>query len=324
MTSHRRVVVALLALITLGSTGSLAAQKELNQAQRFPASPGKGVVVDVATLAVHVRSADIREIEAATELRIGGVSEERATSWIARHTPTLEDSPQALSIVARPGSDGFMWLGHLTARARIRLALPPFVNPDLTTSSGDISVRGDFPSAKVLLRTATGQVELVGAAAEADVRSASGDAGFDLVRPLERLFARTASGDITLRGGARDVQVDTSSGDVRLENLSGSVQVESSNGKVILQWDRLDVKDTVRVKTSSGRVNLILPEGATARGFLRTTDGTIRSDLPGVVNEAGDTVELHGDGPLLEVETASGAITVGYGASWPQPTPSPG
>lgn len=323
MTSSHRVAVAMFALAAAAATGSFAAQKELNQAQRFPAGPGKRVVVDAANLAVHVRSADIREVEASTELRIGGVSEERASDWITRHTPVLADTPQELSIVARPGSDGFMWLGHLTARARIRLALPPFTSPDLTTSSGDISVHGDFPSAKVLLRTATGQVELLGAAAEVDVRSASGDADIDLVRPLERLFARTASGDVTLRGGARDVQVETSSGNVRLENLSGSVRIESSNGKVILQWDRLDAQSEVRVKTSSGRVNLVLPEGTTARGYLRTTDGTIRSDLPGVVNEAGDTVDLQGDGPLLEVESASGTIIVGYGAGWPQPTPGP-
>ena len=318
-----RVFVVLLAVLAVVATGTDAAQKELNQTQRFPASPGKRVVVDTATLAVHIRSADVRDVEVTTELRISGVSEERASSWVTRHTPVLEDSPQELSIIARPGSDGFMWLGHLTARARLRLVLPPFVIPDLTTSSGDLSLRGDFPAAKVFLRTASGQVEMVGAAAEAEVHSASGDADFDLVRPLERLFARTASGDVTLRGGARQVHVDTSSGAVRLENLSGSVEVETSNGKVILQWDRLDAGDSVRVKTSSGRVNLVLPEGTTAHGYLRTTDGTIRSDLPGVVNEAGDTVELDGDGPSLEVESASGPIVVGYGAGWPQPTPSP-
>ena len=183
-----RLVPVLLALTVALPSGSDAAQRELNQTERFPALPGKRVVVDAATLAIHVRSADIREVEATTELRISGVGEERASSWIERHTPTLEDTPQELAITARPGSDGFMWLGHLTARARIRLALPPYVTPDVTTSSGDISIRGDFPSAKVLFRTATGQVELVGAAAEADVRSASGDADFDLVRPLERLF----------------------------------------------------------------------------------------------------------------------------------------
>lgn len=323
MTSALRVVVAMLALAALAASPSPAAQKELNQTQRFPAGPGKRVVVDAANLGVHVRSADIREVETTVELRIAGVSDERASDWITRHTPVLTDTPQELSIAARPGSDGFMWLGHLTARARVRLALPPFTSPDLTTSSGDISIHGDFPSAKVLLRTATGQLELVGAAAEVDVRSASGDADLELVRPLEKLFARTASGDVTLRGGAREAQVETSSGDVRLENLSGSVRVESSNGKVILQWDRLDPQAEVRIATSSGKVNLVLPEGTTARGFLRTTDGTIRSDLPGVVNQAGDTVELQGDGPLLEVESASGPIVVGYAATWPQPTPTP-
>ncbi len=299
-----------------------AAQKELSQSQRFPASPGKRVVVDAANVGVQVRSADIREVEVATELSIRGVSEERATSWVERHTPTLADSPDAVRVEVRPGADGFMWLGHLTARARIAVAMPPFAVPDLTTSSGDISVRGDFPTTQpVLLRTASGQVEMLGAATGVDARSASGDITVEVVRPLERLFARTASGDVTLEGGARQVEVDTASGDVRLSDLSGSVAVETSSGKIVLAWDRLEADSVVKVKTSSGRVQLVVPAGTTARGTIRTTDGTIRSDLPGVVSEAGDAILLEGSGPTLDVESASGDVVVGYSLEWPKDPP---
>lgn len=321
MTGNPHRLAQMLCCTALAALPAAAAQKELHEIQRFPSQAGKQVVVDAASLAVAVRSADIRELEVTTEIRISGVSEERATGWVTRHTPTFQDSERSLSIQARPGSEGFMWLGHLTARARILLALPPSVVPDLTTSSGDISLHGDFPHATVLLRTATGQVEMVGAATAVELRSASGDATFELVRPLERLFARTASGDVTLSGGARQVQADSASGDLRLENLSGSAEVQSSSGKIILEWDRLDPDSLVRVKSSSGLVHLVLPEGITAQGQIRTTNGTIRSDLPGVVNDAGDTVVLHGDGPRLEIESESGDVVVGYRAEWPQPTP---
>jgi hypothetical protein len=279
-------------------------------------------VVDAATLNVSVRSADIADLDVSTELRIGGVSEERATDWVTRHTPTFADTPAALTVEAHPGADGFMWLGHLTARAMLWIAMPPFAVPDLTTSSGDISVRGDFPAAQILFRTATGQMELLGAAASVELHSASGDATLQLVRPLERLFARTASGDVSLTGGARSIQLDTASGDVRLEDLSGSADIQTSTGKVVLAWDRVEPDSVVKVKTSSGRVHLVLPDGQTARGQIKTTGGTIRSDLPGTVNEAGDTVLLQGEGPLLEVESASGDIYVGYTARWPQPAPA--
>jgi DUF4097 and DUF4098 domain-containing protein YvlB len=245
------------------------------------------------------------------------VSEERASNWILEHTPSFNDGGSNLEVIARPGRQGFLWFGLLTARARLRLVVPPTVIPDITTTSGEVAVRGDFAKATPLrLRTATGQMEFVGATDSLDVRSASGDARIDVVRPLDSLFARTSSGDITLTGGAREVTVDTASGDVRLSNLSGPAEVTTSTGKIILRWDRLDPDMTVKVQSASGRIHLVLPEHVRPRGTLTTTGGTIRSDLPGTVNEAGDTVTLHGDGPTLRVETASGEITVGSSDDW--------
>jgi len=323
MTANKLTCFVLL-LVTVSP--ALAAQKELTQTDQFPAADGKTVFVDAATLDVRLRAADVRSIEVATELRIAGVSEERAASWIVDHTPQFSDDVSRLEVSARPGRQGFLWLGLLTARARIGLVVPPTVIPDITTTAGNVAIRGDFASATPLrLRTATGQIELNGAAGSLDVRSASGDATVDVLRPLDRLFARTSSGDVTLTGGAREVKVDTASGDVRLTDLSGPAEVTTSTGKVFLSWDRLDPDATVTVRSASGRIHLALPEGLRPRGTLTTTAGTIRSDLPGTVNEAGDTVTLQGDGPLLQIETASGEITVGTGDDWSpaQTTPSP-
>ena len=307
----RTVTRVLSVLVVIGGLAAPipAAPRELDAADRYPVAAGDVVLVDVASLNVRVRGADVREAEVHTDLRISGVGEERAEAWIEEHAPLVEVSDGRLSVTARPGNHGFLGLGLLTARARIGLVLPRTVTPDVTTTSGTIRVEGDFPDADPLrLRSSTGDLEFSGATARLDIRSAAGDSRVDVMRPLDELFARTSTGAVTLSGGARLVQVDTASGDVWLENLSGSAEVSTSSGKITLRWDRLEPTDRVRVRSTSGRITLAVPPHVRPRGRLTTTGGSVRSDLPGTVNEAGDTVILDGDGPLLEIETASGEI----------------
>lgn len=314
-----------LALVCALVASSLpAAQREHSGTQTFAAPDGTRVVIDTATVDVRLRTADVPEVQVATELRISGVGEDRADRYIASHTPVTEVADERISVTVSPGRSGFLGLGTLTARARIGFLLPGHVIPDVTTTSGSISVRGDFPGARPLyLRTATGDMELVGATASVDIRSASGDARLDLIRPLERFFARTSSGNLNLSGGAKEVHADTASGDVWMENLSGNTEVVTSTGKITLTWDHLGEMNRVVVRSDSGRIRLTLPEDISPRGSLRTIGGSVRSDFPGIVNEAGDTVSLSGDGPEILVESASGDVVLESGTWWGGSTEEP-
>lgn len=322
-------VGAMVVFVGLGAAGLDAAERDIVRADRLSAREGTRVVVDAATVDVVVRAGDVPDVEVTTELSISGVGEAKADDWVARHTPTMSDNDDVVRVSVAPGRDGFMGLGMFTAKARLGLVVPPYAVPDLTTTGGSISVRGDFPTASpLLLRTSTGSVDFTGGAASVDFRSSSGDARLVVVRPLERLFARTAAGDVDLEGGAREVEIDTASGDVFLSGLSGPADVITSTGKITIRWDRLDPSASVRVRSTSGRIHLMLPETVRPRGTLTTTAGSIRSDFPGLVNEVGDTIELAGDGPLLEVETASGEIVVSHAVGWEgtavsTPTPLP-
>jgi hypothetical protein len=288
-----------------------AAQRDLLKTERFPAVAGKLVVIDAADLDVNVRAADVHELVITTDLQISGVSEKRAEAWIANHTPTFNDSEEKLLVTVQPGKDGFLGLGLLTARARMRIVLPTSVIPDLTTTSGRIKVHGDFPDANPLrLRTATGDMELTGAASSIDIRTTSGDSRIDVMRPLTSFFARTSAGHVTLTGGAITAHVETASGDIRLNNLSGSAHASSSTGRVSLSWDRLDPSSTVKALTASSRIMIVVPVNAEPQGTLRTVTGTIRSDFPGRINERGDSVDLEGNGAVIEAETASGQLTL--------------
>jgi hypothetical protein len=294
-----------------------AAQRDHTGTESFAAPDGTRVVIDVATVDVRLRTADVNQVEVATELKISGVGEERAERWLASHMPTTEVAEGRISVMVQPGRSGFLGLGTLTARSRLGFLLPHHVSPDITTTGGSVSIRGDLPQARPLfLRTATGDIELVGAAASVEIRSASGDARLELIRPLERLFARTSSGNLTLTGGARAVKADTASGSIWMDNLSGDAEVVTSTGRITLSWDRLDPESKVVVRSDSGRIRVTLPEGVSPGGSLRSIGGTIRSDFPGLVNEAGDTVTLTGNGPEVRIESASGDIVLASGTWW--------
>lgn len=295
-----------------------AAERRSITAERFPASEGKRVVIDAGDVDVRIRSADVAEIEVTTDLRISGIGAVKADQWIDAHAPSITDSANELRIALLPRETvGLLSVGRLTSRARLGILVPTSVIPDITTTGGEIEIRGHFPLAQPLrMRTSSGDIGFTGAAGSFEIRSSSGAARLDLVCSAARLFARTASGSITLVGGAREVIVDTASGDVSLEHLSGSASVETATGKVSLAWDRLEATDEVTVRSSSGKVHLLLPRGVHPRGTLATTTGTIESDLPGTFSPQGSSFELTGAGPMFHVETASTPITIVSASAW--------
>jgi len=312
----RRAVIGL--LIALVPAAVPAAERSLRETRRYPAPPGTRLLVDAPDMDVTLRLGDVEAIAVTTDLAIAGVSESQARAWIEGHTPQVDAADGLVAVRVPKGHYGFLGLGLITRRARLELVVPPGVVPEIHTTGGSIRVRGDFPGADPLvLRSAQGDVSVLGAARSVDVATTSGAIRIEAVRPLDRLTARTTSGDVELVGGARTVEVDTASGDVRLAHLSGSVQATSSTGDVVLAFDRLPDEASVRASSSSGTVRLLLPEGTSPRGTLTTQRGSIRCALPGTVSGDGHTVTLEGSGPELALRTGRGELRVGTGtAGW--------
>lgn len=313
-----RTAARFASLVILATGPVVAAERQSTNTDSFPVVEGKRIVIDAREVDVQVRTADVSDIELTTDLHISGVGANAADNWIRYHTPSTSDSTNELKITVGPSwKMGALSFGRLTARARLLLLVPTTVAPDITTTDGTIELRGDYPLADPLrLRTSTGDMNFIGAAASLEVHTASGNVDAVLMRSLENLFARTSSGHISLSGGARHVQVDTASGNVTLANLSGDTQVETSTGKVELRWDRLDSGRSVTARSSSGKVHLTIPNETRPQGTLATTTGTVRCDLPGNPVDQGATFQLSGDGPVLDVETASSEIVVSVAGSW--------
>lgn len=311
------------ALVVLSLVFSLAvwpaegAVREYFGSDSFQVQDGGRIEVNVWDIDLFVRAADTPMVHCTTDLRIAGTGAEKADRWIAARVPKFTESDAGLSLGLDPGDEGFLGIGALTRRRRLGLLLPHPVIPDLTTSSGAISIEGDFfNGAPLRLRTGSGLIDFDGATQRLEIRTTSGDTSVRVVRPLQGFWARTSSGSITLDGGARQVEIETASGDVTLSALSGPASVTSVGGSLVLSWDALPADAVVTVRSLKGDITVTLPGSIRPQGVLTTTSGEIVSEFPGDVNEAGDTVSLGGDGPRLDVETASGAIHLKAGGGW--------
>ena len=300
---------ALTPVLLLAAGLAVAADKNEVITQSFPAAPGKVVLVDAGALDLFVRAADIPEIRVHVELAAGAFKAAQAKHWVDSHRPTFEDSEGQLRIYAPDPGGIKLFKGVVVSRARMEVVLPLSVRPDLSTTSSTMRVEGEFAEARPLrLRSAAGNIELVGWAPEVEIRTTSGNAVLQASRAFERLLARTASGMVTLTGGARTVRCDTSSGAVSLAGLLGALAVVTTSGDQTLAFDALPPDAEVRLTSASGRIRLTLPPGTQPGGEVASVRGEIRSVYPGIAPANEPRLKLSGSAPRLTINTTSGKI----------------
>lgn len=303
----RKTVIAVLLLAAGTLAGAAERREEISRS--FPAAAGKLVLFDAGPLDLVVRVAEIEEIRVKVELVAGAFREAQAAAWIEAHRPTLDDRDGELRLVAPDPGGVKLFKGVLVSRARIELVIPATVRADLSTGSGNLRAEGEFAASRPLrLRSASGDIELLGWTPEVEARTTSGSIQIRATRAIERALARSASGDVVLAGGVRALRADTTSGQVRAEGLLGPAAVTTSGGSVTLRFDALGSGDEVSVTAASGRVRVVLPPGAQPAGELVSARGEIRSEHPGESDEKGGKVRLTGRGPRIVISTASGRI----------------
>ncbi len=121
---------------------------------------------------------------------------------------------------------------------------------------------------------------------------------------------------MSLSGGARNLEIETASGNIITSGLSGPATIESVSGHISATWDSLGPGDSVKLRTFKGDIIMTIPADAKPAGTLITATGEIHSEFEGEIGESGDIVTLVGDGPVLDVETASGKIFLKKDRGW--------
>ena len=122
-------------------------------------------------------------------------------------------------------------------------------------------------------------------------------------------------GEIALIGTRGDVEVTNHNGSVRLEDVSGSMQVSARNGSITGELSG-PLAPSASFASLNGEIDLTLPSDAAITARLRTDNGRLRSDFPMEITERTTSLgqgaevlaEVNGGGTPFIATTRSGDV----------------
>ena len=208
---------------------------------------------------------------------------------------------------AAPGAN---LVGVDTGRKELTLAVPESLTLKdiaIRTASAEIDARG-LAAETIDVSTASGDAELDCAASTIKCDSASGDIKLTQMDKAGAIGVNTASGKISARLGRADkAELASTSGRITVAADSiKSLWVEAVSGAVTCELAAAPSECTVR--TTSGRVNLALPDDADFTAEIRTTSGDFDSEL--ALKRSGNVYVCGSGRADMNIETTSGDVSI--------------
>lgn len=213
-------------------------------------------------------------------------------------------------------SSGYLTIGTITGDAQLRTSSGDMNIKELTgevkteSSSGCLTIGTLTGNAQ--LRTTSGDVNIQYADGDVQVVTTSGD-----VRVSEGNGGRTistSSGDVVTGSTEGGFQVNTQSGDVRITMQKGEGRIETASGDVQLRLEEL--AGTLNVNSSSGYVSITLSDENEFEFMTGTSSGDIvtffDSDLAfsSRRNHAQGVHGANAQGNRVEIQTTSGDVRI--------------
>ena len=173
----------------------------------------------------------------------------------------------------------------------LEIACPAGSDLTISTGSGNIDVRGDAGSVKVITRSGSLRIEH---ATAVDARGASGKV--EVGACSGECHVAYVSSDVRIGSAGRAV-VATTSGDIEVGE-AGDAEVKTVSGKITLGGRG---GGRLAARTISGSVSISVPEGSRPTTRLKSLSGRVRCEC-----ESGE----NGDDGEIKASTVSGTVTV--------------
>jgi DUF4097 and DUF4098 domain-containing protein YvlB len=188
------------------------------------------------------------------------------------------------------------------------ITVPPDTAVQARSGSGNIGVNG--VRSAVEAETGSGDVRAQDIGSKMRAQTGSGNIRVQAV--AAPFWAQTGSGDIEADlTGSGDVDVHTGSGTIRLRGIKGGVRARTGSGDIETDGS---VTGPWQLHSGSGNMHLAVGSGTGFNLNVRTSSGSIHSDLPITVVGSLGKHELRGTvkggGPEVEVSTGSGDVDV--------------
>jgi hypothetical protein len=184
-----------------------------------------------------------------------------------------------------------------SSSVKVDVETPTNLTLDARCADGNltaIGLHGDLT-----IRTSDGSQALTGVSGNLKLHSSDG-----------HLLVRNASGTLETRGsdGTQDIQGSFTS--LLLHSSDGSIKLELAEGS--------HLSSDSRIESSDGSVTVRLPKSFPAELAVSTSDGSIQSSLPLVVDgynskgNSGHTIrgKFNGGGSLLTIHTSDGSVNL--------------
>jgi DUF4097 and DUF4098 domain-containing protein YvlB len=190
------------------------------------------------------------------------------------------------------------------------------VNITLESSSGNISLNS-IAADNVNINTSSGRININHINSNISIKSSSG-----------RIHLEKIQGNISLQSSSGAISIDSIIGDILTQTSSGKIDINSNTGAINASTRSGNISctvsetiDNITFNTSSGRVELNLPQDQNFNFSSRTSSGRIttpfsdklsipvtdRKLVEGVIGEI-----LYGNIPLINIRTNSGSIRVNW------------
>ena len=271
-----------------------------------------------------VKSLDISWLSGGVSVQAVGQTsqitvQEDATAELAEDEKlvcTVDGDTLRIRFMSDANRDGFEGEKFLTVSLPWELVKNAhFEEIDIETTSAYAYVSAD--AQKIELSTLSGDARVMGASCPAvEIETVSGNVGV-VDGTWGKVELSTVSGAIELAGDADSAGIETTSGKTDIAGALGALEFASVSGNLILSSERALRLDA---KTTSGGIDLTLPESDGFTLTHETTSGALETDLTGregTLIACGDhftryTVPaLDGGGTSeLEISTVSGTLTI--------------
>ncbi len=344
------LVLAVAALVAAGCNERRGVVREDRIASAVALGSSAIVRIETRSADVHLIASPDDTVRVVTARRVEGSTAQNADAVFNQIKVTMERQGDMLVLRVREPDrrrprvtvDAGPWRVRRSVEIELTIAVPARARIECETARGDFDATG-LPQQAAFVSN-TGDVELIRMTGRASVQTTSGDVtlrecdGPALVRVTSGdvdandlrggLIVRATSGDVSatgVRGGARietstgdvgandivgPVFVSTSAGDVDLSATADSCAIETASGDV--QARLSGVPRFVQVRTSAGRVELVIPERTGGTLDLQTSSGamSVRNELAvDTMNRNRLTGRLGGTGTVA-VRTSSGDIAL--------------
>lgn len=177
-----------------------------------------------------------------------------------------------------PAKSGF--LGHRMGAVDIVIELPSHSRVQAAVASADVHAEGEF----------------------ADFRFASASGNLEAQSITGRLQAATASGGVDVGVLDGDLKFQAASGSLTINRLRGNAKSQTASGSVRIATA---VSGAVVADTSSGDIEIGIPEGTAAQLDIMTGSGVVTNRLQPSHGPSHDDQTL-----AVRVRTASGDVDI--------------